>query len=209
MNISFAVPVCNERLEIERLLGYLIKNKKKDDEIIILMDEENVTKEVEDFVEDFVHLYLNEDNVYCYWNPLRKDFSQHKNCLNGFCKGDYIFQIDADEIPQQDLMENIHEIVEQNEVDVIWIPRINLVHGLDQEHIQKWGWRLNEKNYINWPDYQARVYRNTPDIKWENKVHEKLTGHKTEGHLVQEELALLHIKEIDRQEKQNKFYSEI
>jgi hypothetical protein len=43
MNISFAVPVCNERLEIERLLEYLIKNKKKDDEIIILMDEENVT----------------------------------------------------------------------------------------------------------------------------------------------------------------------
>ena len=76
-----------------------------------------------------------------------------------------------------------------------------------QKHINKWGWRVNENNWINFPDYQWRVYKNNSKIKWINKVHEKLIGYKTISHLPQsQEWCLIHDKTIEKQEKQNNFY---
>jgi len=60
---------------------------------------------------------------------------------------------------------------------------------------------------INWCDYQMRIWKKKPEIKWRNKVHEVLEGHKTFSALpAQEEFALYHPKTIERQEKQNEFY---
>lgn len=130
-----------------------------------------------------------------------------ENKLNSFCSGDYIFQIDADEIPNQVLIENLHEILLGNNVDVILVPRVNTVEGLTDEHIQKWGWNVDEKGWVNWPDMQYRIYRNSDNIKWINKVHEVLDGFRTISHLpMDEDLALYHPKEIERQEKQNEYY---
>jgi hypothetical protein len=114
-------------------------------------------------------------------------------------------------MPDRMLMKYLPEILESNDVDAIWIPRINIVNGITPEHISKWGWNVNEDGWVNWPnDPQLRVYKNKPEIKWERKVHERLTGYKTISRLPDEkEFALWHVKEIDRQEKQNKFYSEI
>ena len=53
-----------------------------------------------------------------------------------------------------------------------------------------------------------RIYRNTPDIKWINKVHEVLKGFVIHGNLPsEEEWALYHPKTIERQEKQNNYYN--
>ena len=41
MKISYAIPVCNELVELQRLLEFLIKNKREEDEIVILYDSEN------------------------------------------------------------------------------------------------------------------------------------------------------------------------
>ena len=42
----------------------------------------------------------------------------------------------------------------------------------------------------------------------ENKVHEVLTGHKTESQLpANKEFCIFHLKNIKRQEKQNEFYN--
>ena len=102
----------------------------------------------------------------------------------------------------------IPQVLEVNKVDVVLVPRINTVSGLTQEHIQKWGWNINDKNHINFPDFQWRIYKNSSEICWENKVHEKLTGYKTISHLPQtEEWCLMHHKTIDRQEKQNNYYN--
>jgi hypothetical protein len=92
---------------------------------------------------------------------------------------------------------------------MIAVPRVNVVQNITQDHIARWGWRVDERGWINWPDFQLRVCRNTPDIKWENKVHEKLVGWKTASNLPfsNDEWALLHFKTIERQEKQNNFYS--
>ena len=123
------------------------------------------------------------------------------------CEGDYIFHLDADEYPHEILMEQLHTVIEMNDVDLIWIPRVNTVEGLTDEWANKWGWRVTEKGWVNYPDYQARVFRNTDEIKWVRPVHEHISGCKTYAHLTpHEELSLYHPKTIDKQIKQNEFY---
>ena len=203
MKISYAIPVCNEHVEIQRLVSFLLKHKQSNDEIVIMFDSKNGNKAVEEY------LRSHSVNSEFQWYPNEFDghFGNMKNKLNSLCSGDYIFQIDADELPDIGLMENIHGILELNDVDVILVPRVNTVAGLTDEHIQKWGWNVNSDGWVNWPDMQWRLYKNSDSIKWINKVHEQLDGFKTISHLpLQEELALHHPKTIERQEKQNEYY---
>jgi hypothetical protein len=130
-----------------------------------------------------------------------------KNALTEACLGDYIFQIDADELPSKYLMHYLPTILKNNEVEVLRVPRVNTVKGLTQEHIQKWGWVVDNHGRVNWPDLQWRIYKRTPEIRWKNKVHEVLEGYKTHAILpLETELALEHHKNIERQEKQNAYY---
>lgn len=205
MKISYAISVCNELVEIQRLLPFLLDNKRDEDEIIILYDAANGTKAVETYLQ-MEHMQHRSD-----FSWFRYEFDGHfanmKNELTKHCSGDYIFQIDADEIPNEALIENLPQILEMNDVDVVLVPRVNTVDGLTNSHIQKWGWRLNENGWVNWPDMQWRIYKNSDDIKWMNKVHEVLHGYKTLSNLpLQEEFALYHPKDIERQEKQNQYY---
>jgi hypothetical protein len=74
--------------------------------------------------------------------------------------------------------------------------------------MQQWGWAVNEAGWINFPDYQWRIYRNAPEICWQNKVHEVLTGFETISHLPDDkEFCLIHEKTIERQIKQNEYYN--
>jgi hypothetical protein len=100
---------------------------------------------------------------------------------------------------------------EHNKVaDMIRVPRVNTVEGLTREHLIKWRWEVTEQGWVNWPDLQWRIFRNTPDIKWKNKLHEVLDGYKTYAYLPEfEEYSLYHYKHISRQEKQNNFYSKL
>ncbi|MDB4343489.1 glycosyltransferase [bacterium] len=208
MKISFAIPVCNEIQEIQRLLDFLVQHKRKQDEIVVVIDEDNGTEEVKDRVKYYCDL---DPTLKVAYHALNKDFATHKNFINSQCSGDYIFSIDADEMPDETLIRYLPEILESNDVDAIWIPRINIVNGITPEHIARWRWTVNEDGWVNWPnDPQLRVYKNKPEIVWKGKVHERITGFKTISRLPdQKEFALWHVKEIDRQEKQNKFYSEI
>jgi hypothetical protein len=202
MKISYAITVCNELEEIKRLVSFLLSNKRKEDEIVILFDEKNGTDEVFDYIESQVH----GCEVFC--EKFEGHFADWKNLLTSHCEGDYIFQIDADEIPNLTLIEHLPEILEMNQgVDVLLVPRVNTVEGLTQEHIQKWGWVVDNQGWVNYPDFQWRIYKNTPDIKWINKVHERLIGYKTISNLPQmEACSLYHPKTIERQEKQNNYY---
>ena len=206
MKISYAIPVCNEYKEIEYLLTYLTKHKREQDEIVIQCDQGNTTPEVYRVLQE-----LTESTDVSYKLiefSLNNDFSAFKNNLKDNCSGDYIFQIDADEYPDEYLMNHIDWIINNNpEVDVFWVPRINKVNGLTEEHVKKWGWRIDPKGRVNFPDYQCRVLKNSSDIKWKNKVHEVLTGHKTESHIpANDEFCIHHIKDVERQEIQNTFY---
>lgn len=204
MKISYAIPVCNESMEIQRLISFLLQTKKPHDEIVVLFDKTNGSKSVEDYLRS--HSVNGEFNWYSY--EFDGHFGNMKNHLTSLCSGDYIFQIDADELPHAILMENIHDILELNDIDVIVVPRVNTVEGLTDEHIQKWGWAVNENGWVNWPDYQWRIYKNSNDIQWVNKVHEKLDGYTTISNLPNDgTMALFHPKTIERQEKQNEYYN--
>jgi GT2 family glycosyltransferase len=202
MKISYAITVCNELEEVKRLVNFLRHNKRTEDEIVILFDEKNGTDEVFDYIESKVH----SCEVFC--EKFEGHFADWKNLLTSHCTGKYIFQIDADEIPHKNLIEHLPTLLETNDIDMVRIPRVNTVEGLTQEHIQKWRWNVNEKGWVNWADWQMRIYKNAPHIKWVNKVHEVLEGFKNHGMLPpEEEWALYHPKTIDRQEKQNNYYN--
>ena len=211
MKLSYAIPVCNEIDEIKRLLTFLIENKRDEDEIVIVYDSVNGTKEVREYLVSVdpgtSYQPLQDYPVRWYSYEFDGDFGKMKNWLTDMCTGDYVFQIDADEMVDNYLFAALPQVLEHNEVDVILVPRINTVEGLTPQHVSKWGWRVDENNWVNFPDYQWRIYRNTESIRWKNRVHETLDGYKTLSHLPRNpEWCLKHHKTIDRQERQNQYY---
>ena len=207
MKISYAITVCNELEEIKRLIPFLYKRKHPEDEICVLLDKPKASQSLL----DILYWWSSNDWITLKESAFQGHFDNWKNELNGMCSGDFIFQIDADEIPNEYLIESLPEILETNsEVEVYVVPRVNTVEGLTPEHITKWGWYVNENGWVNWPDYQWRIYKNSPNIKWKNKVHEIIEGYKTMAQLpAYEDFSLYHPKTIDRQEKQNNFYSKL
>jgi len=204
MKISYAITVCNEYDEIQRLIPLLLENKRKQDEIVVLFDQKNGDEKVAEYLTTFSK-YPN----FQFWRDyFEGHFADWKNKLTEYCDGDYIFQIDADEYPNKMMFIHLPAILETNPYNEVYlVPRVNTVEGLTQEHINKWGWKVDSNNRVNWPDYQWRVWKNKPEIKWINKVHEVLNGYKTYAALPEmEALALYHPKDIVRQEKQNDYY---
>ena len=205
MKISYGLTVCNEHEELENLIKYLIERIDSEDEIVVVYDQNRVTPEVLKVIED----YKAEATSYPF--DFQQNFLENKNFMNSKCTGNYIFQIDADEIPEGCLLENLKSILENNPVDLLITPRKNLVEGLTQEHIQKWRWNVNEQGWVNWPDAQKRIYKNTPEIQWSgHQIHGMVEGYKTFSTLpFIEEWSIIHNKTIDRQENQNERYTKI
>jgi hypothetical protein len=199
MKISYAVTVCNEINEIQELIPHLLEFKRSQDEVVVLYDN-NGTKEVFDYLQSV-------EGIKLVWDNFDGHFANWKNKLNLLCSGDYIFQLDADELVSHAFIDVLPELLEENsECDLFWVPRKNIVKGLTQAHIDKWGWNVNEEGLVNWPDPQSRIYRNSESIHWENKVHEKIVGIKTVA-VLPAEFNILHVKDIERQERQNDYYN--
>lgn len=205
--ISFAVTTKNEGGYIEKLFDQLIPFcEKTGDEIIVLDD-----NSTDPYTQNLLFRHADTDQIQLHHRTFDGNFAEHKNYLNSLCQGEYIFQVDADETLNENLLNYIHDLTGHNsEVDLFWIPRVNIVNGLTNEDIQRWGWSVNENNWVMFPDYQGRLYKNLDNIKWQNKVHERISGHKTEAHLpAEEEWVLYHIKDILRQREQNNYYATI
>ena len=206
MKISYSILTHNETDSLSELIQFLVKHKDEEDEIVILDDysDDEKTKEILDTMGSIYDINIEQRH-------LHKDYAGQKNHLTRMCKGEYIINIDADELPNKWLMKNIKSVLEVNpSIDLYWVPRVNTVKGLTQEHINKWRWQVNEKGWVNFPDYQGRIWRNRPNIKWKNPVHEVLEGYKEHTYLpAEEEFCFYHPKDIKRQEKQNEFYSTI
>ena len=206
MKITYAITVCDELKELKTLLNKLFEyNIQEKYEIAILHDLSKSNVEMDEYLE-----YLQENsNLIIHHSFLNKDFATFKNNLLNISNGDYIFQIDADEIPSESILEYLEYILEENDdIDCFNVPRRNIVEGITQEHIQKWGWRMDENGYINPFDPQMRIFKNNGNIKWVNKVHEKLVGYKRLS-ILPNDFFLWHIKDIKKQELQNNFYGTI
>ena len=204
MKISYGITVHNEAEELLELLHVLNKNIDKEDEIVVCVDGDD------EKVEAVLGEYLSYgNNAIVYKRKLDGNFADHKNSVIERCSGDYISHIDADEYPNAILLQQLKEILSINEVDLLWIPRVNTVDGMTDEDVRRWGWRLTENNWVNYPDYQSRVFRNHKDIRWTRPLHEHIVGVKTYAHLPpHEELSLYHPKTIEKQTQQNMFYNE-
>jgi len=200
MKISYAITVCNEFIEVQKLITFLLSYKRSQDEIVVLYDQSNGNQEIAN--------YLSKKKVNLHKGNFKGHFADWKNKLTSHCNGDYIFQIDADEIPNQYLIQYLPTLIESNpDNEMYYVPRVNTVEGLTQEYIEKWRWNVNDKGWVNWPDYQMRIWKNKPEISWVNKVHEVLKGFQSYAPLPSEEsLALYHPKQIERQVKQNDYY---
>ena len=207
MKITYAITVCNEFLEIQTLIKHLLELKQIQDNIVVLYDELNGDPEIETF------LRTHSINGEFAWHKAKfnGNFAEWKNHLNSLCSGDYIVNVDADELPTVGFMEYIHDIIDLNPVDVIRVPRSNKVIGLTDAHIKQWGWYLSDHEEVNWPDYQSRVYFNVSNrIKWVGKVHERIEGYMSIADLPSDHDTTLffhHIKTIEKQEKQNQLYN--
>ena len=202
MKISYGITVHNEAEELIKLLDVLNKNIRKEDEIVVCVDGDD------EKVEAVLGEYLSENEAIVYKRKLDKDFAAQKNSVIEKSSGDYIFHIDADEYPNEILVQQLPEILETNEVDLIYIPRVNTIDGMTGEDVRRWKWRLTEKNWVNYPDYQSRIFRNHKDIRWTRPLHEHIIGVKTYAHLPpHEELSLYHPKTIQKQTQQNIFYN--
>ena len=202
MKISYAITACNEVEETIRLVNQLLNYKGENSEIVVLLDTPKAPTELIEYLE----LQGEANHINLIESEFGNDFAQWKNLLNSQCNGEWIFQLDADETISEYLIKNIAEILEMNpDVDLIYIPRINTVEGLTQEDVNSWGWRVNENGYINYPDYQGRVYRQK--MGWYGKVHERIIGGEKFATLPIEEIyCIQHHKTIAKQEKQNNFY---
>ena len=200
-SISYAITACNEHTELDRLLTQLSTNISSEDEIVVQLDSENFTQEVERVVEK----YPKTTRIYF---ALNGDFATFKNNIKKHCTKDYIFFIDADEYLSEELLEDLKEILNQNiHTQLFLTPRINTVEGLTDSHIQKWGWNVNEKGWVNFPDVQTRIYKNSDKIGWSGKVHERIVGFESYTSFPADEVyCIKHPKTIERQERQNNYY---
>jgi glycosyltransferase involved in cell wall biosynthesis len=220
VKISYGITVYNEHKELDNLLHHLSKHIRDEDEVVVTRDISKVGDKsiiqdefyaLDKVLEKYeYHDYFEPNQLKVNTFEFRKDFSALKNYTKSKCSGDYIFHIDADEIPNEILLKQLPEILEINDTDLVWVPRVNIVDGITDFHLNLWKWRVTEEGWINFPDYQARIFRNTDNIKWVKPVHEVIDGAKTYSHLPpHEELTLLHKKDIVRQEVQNKLYEDI
>ena len=201
MKISYGITVHNESDELNRLLDMLLNEIDEEDEIVICIDGDD------EGVKNVIDKYSKDSRVIDYKRKLDGNFADQKNSVIEKSTGDYIFHIDADEYPNEVLLQQLKRILEMNEVDLVWIPRVNTVEGFTEDDVRRWGWRISEQGWVNYPDYQARVFKRDSEIYWERPLHEVITGCKTYAHLPpHEELSLYHPKTKEKQEQQNKFY---
>jgi len=186
MKLSYAITACNEVEETIRLVNQLLNYKEENSEIVVLLDTPKAPIELVEYLE----LQANADHITLIESEFDNDFAQWKNLLNSQCKGEWIFQLDADEYLMPDLIVNF------------------TVEGLTEVHIQKWGWNVNEKGWVNFPDVQTRIYKNKPEqIGWSGKVHERIGGFENYTNFPTDEIyCIKHPKTIERQEKQNNYY---
>lgn len=208
MKLSYAITVHDEIDELHRLVQMLSEHLRPDEEIVIQYDSRRVTDDVLQYIDALSRSRSRFTAVACAFDS---DFAAFKNNLNAFSKGQYIFQIDADEYPAARLLLELPKILHAlPTVDVIYLPRINTVAGLTPNQAQRWGWHINANGWVNFPDPQGRIYRNCATIKWINPIHEVLSGYRTHTNLPwTPDMALIHSKSIARQEMQNALYASL
>ena len=196
MKLSYAITVCNESKDLYALISFLKSVKDPEDEINVLLDTLHTNETTINILEHF------KDDIVVNKRDFCGNFSDHRNFHLKKCIGDYIFVVDADEMPKEKLIVGLKGAIEESGADMIRIPRINIHPGCTREWLKKYKFNTNEMDWINWPDYQGRIFKNDPEnIYYGNKLHENIIGVKNPVSLEPDPtLALWHIKSVHKQD---------
>jgi len=203
MFLSYLVTCHNETDSLDKLLTKLVSLKKENHEIV-LVDDYSDSKHTIEIINKYKP-YINFVQ-----HKLEKNYGAHKNFGIDQCKGEWIFQLDADEVPTDGLLENINLIIESNSSsEVLWLPRLNYFIGVTDQDIQMWGWKFYD-GMINFPDYQSRIYKNLSHIRYQRRLHEKVEGFKSYVFIPpQKDYAIIHEKTIEKQRQTNINYNKL
>ena len=233
MKLTYCIPTWNEASELKILLKILIDNIDFNDTILIQGHQGKIT----DDVIRVIRAVMSDPRIKYIEYPLNDNFGQYKNnlILQSDHDTDYCFFIDADEVIPPVLLQSIKTIIEENKdlddnyIDAFIVPRLNIVHDITPEYIQKSGWvstqiditgNLILKNIyciaddiitcINPFDPQWRIFKRNNSIRYEGNVHERLIGFRTFGQLPNQfDYMIHHVKSFDRQQKQNNLYDRL
>lgn len=199
IKISYAICTHNETQSLKKLIDLLKSNIDENDEIVIVDDMSTQLETIKQ---------LKRANCVIH-KKLGNDFASQKNLFFQICKGDYIFNIDSDELPSIHLIKDIKKIC-NGDYDLIYIPRRNYINGLSKKQAVKWGLRVENGGRVNYPDYQGRIYKNKKELRWKSCVHEHLVNFKKSKRLPEKTSYYIdHIKTNEAQTKSNFFYSKI
>ena len=201
MMLSYLVTCHNETTSLDVLLTKLVHYKNVDHEIVVLDDhsDDPLTASI---------LSKYKSDIKLHTHRLENDYGKHKNVGIELCQGEWIFQIDGDECPTDDLLDNIDVVLQSNnQNEVIWVPRLNVFEGITDNDIKTWGWNYTD-GLVNFPDYQSRLFRNKPHIRYQRRLHEKVEGFKSYAFIPpQKTYAIWHRKSIEKQRQNNLNYN--
>ena len=206
-----------EPCEIFDKFDYLCKNNKRPDEkysvcMITYNDEECVRKTMENvqpyITDDFVITdggstdktlsIIEEYKPNLLHNKWPDNFEIQKNHSLEHANQDWRIWIDADETYDPIFWNQLAWYIRDANsrgVDCINVPRINTVEGVTQEFADQNGWNLSYFNWVNYPDYQQRIFRK--HCKFAGRTHERIINVKKDAALVG--VHCVHPKTLDRQ----------
>jgi glycosyltransferase involved in cell wall biosynthesis len=171
--ISYLVTCHNEGVDIQGLLERLYKYSEGNE--CIILDDYSEDPNTVQILQNAVK--LSNGFFQLHQHKLDNNYSEHKNYGKSLCKGDYIFQIDADELPSETLLASLKELIELNKnVDLFWIPRINDFKGVTDIEAKKWGWKLTkmpeliQEKIIDDQSYEYKFLKKTGYILEETKM---------------------------------------
>lgn len=222
MKITYLITCKNETDTLQKLLDFLLPYLKDsseyegiehfeiNDDIVMLDDYSDNLKTIE-----ILNSLKTNSSVEIHQSKLNNNYGEHKNTGIELCSGDFIFQLDGDERPSENIVgKALHILINQNpSVEAFAIPRINDFKGVNQEHANRWGWNINTiyegRPIVNWPDYQFRIFKREPKrIFYKRRLHEKIEGYDKYIAIPPDfSYALYHDKDIEKQIKTNLGYN--
>jgi len=140
------------------------------------------------------------DKVKLVQRPWDNHFGRQRQSSLDKCSGDWVIRLDSDEAFSLIFEKNVRELLSSTSDDI---------EGYNVRQCNLVG---NEKYYSKMSDkFEAtpRIWKNTPDIRWERQVHEILTGLK--GKVENGEVYVVHYGYLDKKRywQKGEYYSQL
>lgn len=148
--LTFAITACNEINELKKLVATIANSFDKNIcDIKIFLDINNSNEHMNNVISTILnvdhHILFHENALRLIPIKFNSDFSEFKNQIIDYCDSDYIFQIDADELPSEYLIKTLPAIIDENpDLEIMYVPRINTVDNITDDLVKKWHWNISK-----------------------------------------------------------------